>query len=150
MSTTGRPILGKLYPIQEGMWNCLATEEEYRAEEDLYGHHLEVESRYSYTLTEVYRKAASLALRLADGDGNKTIALFEKLEKAIDEQGLEAGCADFTTQILTKKGKGQGNDLASEGPRSSNEDYLPPSDEDPDEDTSIVGIGAVDQLPEDF
>ena len=153
MSSNGRPILAKLFPIQRGLWNCLATGEEYRAEEERYGHQVEVTSRYAYTLTPEYRQAATLALRLADGDGNKTIALFERLEKAAVDLGLEAGCADFTTQVLTKKGKGneaEAEPLVLEDAPDRNDDYPPPPEDGPDDEAPAQNGDTVDPLPEDF
>lgn len=52
MSTSGRPILAKLHPIDRGLWNSLASDGSYEAEARKYGHGDTIVSRYVHLLEE--------------------------------------------------------------------------------------------------
>jgi hypothetical protein len=103
MSRKGRPVLARLHPMAPGAWNCLATEDEHQAQEEKFGHHTPVESRFAYTLSDEYRQAATLALDLANDDNQKIIALFQELEALVEAKGLESGTVEFIAQKPAKK-----------------------------------------------
>lgn len=87
VSTSGRPILGKLNAIEPGMWNCLATDEEWEAEEEKHGHNLPVESRYRFLIDPTFIRLSQQA------KDDRSRAELERLAQEFGLEGLEARAA---------------------------------------------------------
>lgn len=81
ISKKGRPVLARLVPMEQGMWNVLATEEEYAAEEERFGHGEPAESNYAYTLTETYRELGNFAINMAKANSLAIIYFFKMVEE---------------------------------------------------------------------
>jgi hypothetical protein len=91
MSKTGRPILAKLNAIEPGLWNCLATDDEWEQAERDFGHNDPIPSRFRYLIDPAFICLAQRAL------SDKARTELEELAEIHGLDGLEERAAKLIT-----------------------------------------------------
>jgi len=91
VTSKGRPIIAKLNAIEPGMWNSLATDEEWEEQERRFGHCLEIQSRYKFLLDPTFIRIS----QRAKTDRDRT-----ELERLASEYGLE-GLEERAVKLLS-------------------------------------------------
>lgn len=90
VTSKGRPIIAKLNAIEPGMWNCLATDEEWEEQEKMFGHCLEIQSRYRFLLDPAFIRLS----QRVKSERDRT-----ELELLASEYGLD-GLEDRAVKLL--------------------------------------------------
>ena len=98
VTSKGRPIIAKLNAIEPGMWNCLATDEEWEEQERRFGHCLEIQSRYKFLLDQTFIRLSQRVKTDRDRTG------LERLASEYGLEGLEERAADLLPASEAREG----------------------------------------------
>ena len=100
ISKSGRPVIGKLNGIEPGLWNCLASDEEWAEALEAFGHNHEPESRFRFLIDPTFIK---LSQRATDERARTA------LEHLAEIHGLD-GLEDRAAKLLSSEGSKQTED----------------------------------------
>lgn len=80
ITTSGRPLIAKLFPMPQGTWNVKTSVEDYEALEREFGHGVAVHSEFEFVRSDEYRALANLAVEAAKGDRTLLVQLFRAVD----------------------------------------------------------------------